>query len=804
MEPIPSVNIVIIEKPNIGTSSNVQGDFNIKNVDVGTYSLKISAVGYTQKIITNIVVTTGRTTPATISLDESAVEVEGVTTSVSYFSKAQEMSPVSANVIERSEVLRLPGGIQDVQRVAQNLPGVASSTDNINELIVRGGAPYENLTIMDHMEIPSINHYSNQFNSAGPINMVNADMIEDVQFSTGGFPAQFGDRISSVMNLTVREGNRSKVFASKTAMNMAGIGTLIEGGFAGEHGSYIISARNSLLELIDKTFGLSKLSLTAIPKYWDTQSKITYDFSSSQKLSFNLLYGDSRIHINGKPNDKDELRKNMHDTSSVHNLYPVTKQYAVGLNLRTLYGKKGYSVFTFYGSGTNTNLDIREDYASHIRGPNGEVLSYQLLNSRIFFKNYSSESFIGGKYELFYQIHPQHDLSVGAEILTSHKWTNDVFLEADTSRYDLNRDGIFETGPISTPQYRYINSIGFGKENKYFIYANDKFKIFPDLAFSYGLRYDYFSYSGKGSLSPRASISYQIIQPTTTLTFATGQYFQTQPFPFYGDYRQTGVNRYIDNMKSVHYVLGLEHILGNGLKLNVESYYKKYKQIAVSEDFIYSAIDTFWSDRMLTIGDRYAYGLEFLLEQKQVSDYYGLLSLSLSKTKMKDPRIPPNTNWYNSEYDYPVIITALAGKVVKGVRDWLDNSTPFLKYPSYILPLSNEMEISFKYRFQTGRTFTPQEFVTWKQNREGGVNWSAGSWIPSTQENANRYPDYSRLDLQWISRFYMDGWNINAFVAVMNVMNTKNIFFKNYRSDGTVETIYQFAFFPVFGLEAEF
>lgn len=171
---------------------------------------------------------------------------------------------------------------------------------------------------------------------------------------------------------------------------------------------------------------------------------------------------------------------------------------------------------------------------------------------------------------------------------------------------------------------------------------------------------------------------------------------------------------------------------------------------------------------------------------------------------MKDPRIPKIVDWYNSEYDYPVIVTALAGKVVKGVRDWLDEAPFFLKYPSYILPLSNEMEVSFKYRYQTGRPYTPQEYVTWKQDREGGVKWSSGSWIATKDENSERYPNYSRLDLQWLSRFYMKGWNINVYVAMMNVLNTKNIFFKNYRSDGTVETVYQFAFFPVFGVEAEF
>jgi hypothetical protein len=142
--------------------------------------------------------------------------------------------------------------------------------------------------------------------------------------------------------------------------------------------------------------------------------------------------------------------------------------------------------------------------------------------------------------------------------------------------------------------------------------------------------------------------------------------------------------------------------------------------------------------------------------------------------------------------------------VVKGVRSWLNEAPFFLRYPSYVLPVSDEMEISMKLRYQTGRPYTPRDFVGWKQVREGGVTWSRGAWVTSDRTNEERYPCYVRLDLQWISRFYFDTWNLNMYVALMNVTNRKNVFYQEYRSDGTVETVYQFAFFPVVGVEAEF
>lgn len=804
LEPIPNVHVVVKEKPTVGAATEINGSFRIRGLGVGTYSLNISAVGYLSQVVTNVVITTGRSTPITVKLDETAIEMGEVTVEANYFSRGQQMSPVSANVIDRSEVLRSPGGVQDVQRVIQNLPGVASSTDNINELIVRGGAPFENLTVMDNMEIPSINHYSNQFNSAGPINMVNADMIEDVQFSSGGFPAQYGDKSSSVMNLTVREGNRNVAFSSKTGFTMAGIGTLVEGGIDGGRGSYIFSARNSLLQIIDKLVGLSSISLTAVPKYWDVQSKIVYDLSGSEKLMLNLLYGDSRINIEGDPTEEDPERKNMIDSSSVETVIPITKQYAAGLTLRSLWGKNAYSLFTVYSSGTNTNVEAREDFARRVRGPNGEVLEYSILNSRTVFSNESKESFLGVKADLVYQLSPQHEVLAGLQVRTAQQWRNDVFTEADTSRFDLDRNGIFETGPIVVPRYDFHQKLGFGNSSLSYVYASDKFQIAPELSLTLGGRYDLFTYSGSGQFSPRGSISYQLVPQQTTLTFATGVFYQTHPLPYYSDRGNTGLNKYLDNMRATHYVLGFEHIFGPGLKMSVETYYKKYNRVAVSEDFVYSAIDTFWSERVLTSGRRYSYGAEFFIEQKQVEDLFGTVSISLSRTREEDPRIPKQVETYPSEYDYPLIVTLVGGKVVKGVRDWLDASPFFLKYPSYILPFSNEMEISFKYRYQTGRPYTPKEYVTWKQDREGGVKWSHGSWVDSDNHNGARYPNYSRLDLQWISRFYFSTWNINTFIALQNVLNTKNVFYEEYRSDGTKETVYQFAFFPVVGVEVEF
>ncbi len=803
-EPLVGVNIVVIEEPRRGAITNTEGRFVIKDVQVGSYSLRFSSMGFATFVLTNVVVATGRQSPVHVVMDEKILNGENVTVKSSYFSKSQTMSPVSANTMDRAEIRRLPGAIQDVQRAVQALPGVASSTDNVNELIVRGGAPFENLTIMDQMEIPSINHYSHEENSAGPINMVNADMIQDMQFSAGGFPAAYGDKSSSVMNLTVREGTRDQAFSTNAGFNMAGLGTLLEGRLAGGRGSYIFSARKSLLEVVDMITGMSSISLTAVPRYWDTQAKVVYDLSERQKLSFNLLYGESRIDIEGDMDEKDSKRKNMIDSSSVEQVYPFNKQYVAGLGLRSLWGKRGFSNLTLYSVGSHYQVDVFSDFARRVRGSEGEVLDSRILNRQTIFRDKNFESFLALKYALCYQPHPRHEWSLGGQIQTTQDWENKLYVQSDTLRYDLDHNGTYETGPVLIPSGSFQRKMKFGEASRYYLYFSEKFKMTQKLTLTVGGRYDHFTYAGNGAFSPRLSTSYQIRPALTSLTLAIGRYPQTHPLPYYGDRNMTNLNRHLQPMYADHIVAGLEHILGDGLKLNVEAYYKKYDRIAVEEDFVHSSIDTFWSEKVLTTGKRRAFGVELFLEQKQIKDYYGTFSLSLGKSRDADPRIPKQVNWYPSDFDYPVIVTAVGGRVVRGLRDKI-NATPFcIKYPAYILPLSNEMEIGFKYRYQSGRPYTPEEFVAWKQYREGGVKWSRGAWVESDQINSKRYPDYQRLDFQWISRFYAKNFNMNVYIAIQNILDTKNVFYEELNSDGSRETVYQFRFFPVGGVEIEF
>lgn len=808
-QPLVGANIVVVEQPAVGAVTDKNGNFSIKQLQVGEYSVRASLLGYKHSILTNVVVSTGRSTKVKMRMYEEAVSVGEVVVQADYFSSEGTISPISSMGLNGAEVKRSPGSVQDMQRIVQNLPGVANSNDQTNELIVRGGAPDENLTVMDYIEIPTTNHYPNQFNSGGPINMVNVDMIEDIRFSTGAFTANYGDKLSSVMDISLREGDKERLIAGEAGFNMAAFGTLMEGGFAEGRGTWIFSARQSLLEIADKMVGISSIGLTAIPKYYDIQFKSTYAFSPTQKLIINGIYGNDKILFEGKPDETNEQKKNITDSSGVETVDDKQKQYALGISLKSLWGASGYSVLSLYTLNNSYDVVVNEEFTRRVYDAQGNVTSFQPISTYPIFKNNSEEQLLFLKYDAVWQPNNEHEINFGARAGTNMKFKNEIFLNTDTLRFDFEGNGTWDDTSTFL-QARTAYALSNYEQYKIGTYLSDKIQLSSRFSATIGVRYDYFTYSEKGEFAPRIALSYELQPMLTKINLAYGEYYQTLPYMLYGDILKTDKNRYLDNSHARHVVAGIEHVLDEGLKATVELYYKKYDKLPVNEEYIYSADKTFRSDKILSVGERTAQGIDFFLQQKQVSDYYGTLSFTYSKTEDKDPRVnmsgfaPINTGSYPSQYDYPYLFTLVVGKIVKDFRASLDAMPFYIKYPTMVFPFSDDMEISFRFRYASGKPYTPMVFNPYQQKRIGNITWSGGVWTNSSEINSARFADYQRLDLQWLSRWHSAGYNIVAFIAIQNIYNQENVAGYQYNSDGTKDTIYQFAFFPVGGVVIEF
>jgi hypothetical protein len=211
-------------------------------------------------------------------MEESPTELTGVTVTASPFRRVTE-TPVSLRIIGLQEIEKSPGANRDISRIVQSYPGVAFSPAGYrNDLIVRGGAPSENRFYLDGVEIPNINHFSTQGASGGPVGIINADLIREVNFYTGAFPAERGNAMSSVLDFKLRDGDLEK--NSLKATLGASEASLTSNGHLSEKTTYLVSLRQSYLQFLFKALGLPFL-----PTYTDAQFKLKTRFNEANELT---------------------------------------------------------------------------------------------------------------------------------------------------------------------------------------------------------------------------------------------------------------------------------------------------------------------------------------------------------------------------------------------------------------------------------------------------------------------------------------------------------------------------------------
>ena len=268
-KPIPGITVSINDTlklgKKIGTYTNASGKYTLKNIPPGIYSVKFSGIGYKTYVQTDVVVNPAKPVDLDIELVENVVELEGVEVRSSYFVKKLE-TVTSTQTLNSEDIRRMPGAQEDVIRATALLPGVGVTSAGRNDLVVRGGAPFENLFVVDNIEVPNINHFGSQGSSGGPLSIVNIDFVKNVSFSAGAFGARYGDKVSSISNITLRNGNEEQ-WGGKVVLSATGFGVNAEGPLDGK-GSIWVSARRSYLDFIFKAAGFS-----FIPEYWDFQTK---------------------------------------------------------------------------------------------------------------------------------------------------------------------------------------------------------------------------------------------------------------------------------------------------------------------------------------------------------------------------------------------------------------------------------------------------------------------------------------------------------------------------------------------------
>lgn len=755
--PVPGANVVLINT-EYGAAGDLSGRFKVSGVSPGNYHVQASAVGYKSDTQPEVLVLPGRSVEVEFLLEPTVLEGTEVTVKTGYFKTSSNL-PVSTTSFSHEEVRRAPGSGEDVQRAVQALPGVFSRNDQNNEIIVRGGSPSENLTIVDGMEIDNINHFPDQSTSGGPLTAVNSEFLKKVTFSTGGFSARYGDRLSSVMDLEIREGDPD-LFSGQLELTMAGAGANFEGGLPGSNGSYLFSWRKSYLDLIQGPIGL-----TAIPHYWDAQFKIGGDLYPNVHASFTGIYAQDQISVEAESADAWSRGAETFNADG----------YNLSLGSRLRYASRhGYTEFVLGRTEAFWDHEVFE-----IEKNEDNTLAWK----RRIYRNKSTET--TDQFHAIWNgpVRDADEFSAGVTLKPVH-FQHDIWAEPDTTVYDFNEDGSADTTLISDAWQVETTANAL----KYGAFAQYKWRPAGSVAVIGGLRVDGFDYSGESTLAPRLSLQWEFI-PDWKYTVAVGKYYQALSLL---SYSADPDNRHLPHPGAEHFVMGLSRLVTESCQVKLEAYYKKYHKLPVSEQWLNRLSDPmFRSFRSLAIGRKDAWGWELFFQQKLANNWYGTLAYSYGKseTAVREQR-------FAADYDFRHIITLVFGYYLNGlpVREFQKNwYALWLK----LLPVSgDELTFSTRFRYVSGRPLTPYIWT------DAGPELEY-HWMESGAVNSARYPAYSRWDVRWDSKWFFRRRALVVFLEVENVLDRPNVAEYIYGDEGEIKTVHQFRFLFVGGFRFE-
>lgn len=583
--PVEGAEVELINT-NAKTFSDSKGEFTFEKLQYDSYQLKVSGIGYSPLIKSDLTVYASKPLELTIKLNPQGVVTDQIEIDANYFNKSSDVNISSVN-LDYEEIRRAPGATEDISRMLQTAPGVAIGNDQRNDIIVRGGSPAENLIMIDGIEIPNINHFGTDGSSSGAIGFINVKFIRETDMLTGGFPSLYGDKLSSVINISFREGSRKK-FYSDINLSIAGFGVIAEGPI-GNKGSVMFSVRRSYLELIK-----SAIRLTAAPNYWDFNLKANYDLGPTDKLTLIGLLGLDKVDFSGESADDNPFGNSNDDQ----------KTLGVGINYTKLF-KKGYLETVLSDSHT-------DNYIIQIDGQTAFVK----------FENSSNNNEVILKSNLNHQLSRSYILNIGGGGRYANV-NNQIFLEGDTNAAGY----VYDT----------INTNFNIKAVKLFAHANLTSKFFDDKFYiNTGVRVDYFDYIRLQTyFSLRIGTTYNIT-PITSLNAAYGIYYQSpEYFWLSGDIN----NKNLNNIRCEQYVLGIDHYFASDLKASAEIYYKDYKDYPVWLDIpTYILIDggaEFGPNivgEAVSAGKGYTKGFDISLQKKLSSSdgsgFYGLINYS--------------------------------------------------------------------------------------------------------------------------------------------------------------------------------
>lgn len=711
-QPVAYANVSLYGNPGQGASTDSLGQFRIEHVAPGIYQLSVSCIGY-KNLLSPEYIVSAKLPPVELELEEDASQLAEVTVQAAAPFRRIKESPVSLQIIGLSEIEKSPGGNRDISRIVRSYPGVSFSPIGYrNDLIVRGGSPSENRFYMDGIEIPNINHFATQGASGGPVSILNADLIREVQFYTGAFPADKGGALSSVMDIRLRDGNpddqtfKATLGASEVSLSGA--------GHFGERTTYLFSVRQSYLQLLFKMLGLPFL-----PNYIDGQFKIKTRLTATDELIFLGLTGIDNMKLN-----TDEEGE---DAEYMLSYLPRIKQqtFTLGAAYKHYAGRHVQTVSLGYNYLANQNLKYTNNDDS---SPDNLTLD---LSSH------------------------EQKATLRAENRThGERWTLTEGVETWYARYDDRTfQRIFASGTQQAWQQQTdLGIVGWGA------FASARYRT-PDERWTatLGLRLDGCDYSRSmmrfwQNLSPNLSVSWRV-RPAVAINAAVGLYHQLPAYTGLGYKDATGelVNKSLKYMRVANANLGTEWNVTPRVVLALEGFYKYYTRVplSVADGIPLSCkgndYGTVGNELLLPTASGRAYGVEASMRWQIPGKFTSVASVTCFRSE------------YRNDDRSPYIASAWDNRFIANVSGTYD--------------FSRNWSVGAKLSAIGGSPYTPYDED--KSSLVEAWDVQGRPYYDYSRYNTCRLDAFAQLDVRVDKNYYFRGWRLGVYLDLQNV--TKSV-----------------------------
>ena len=741
---LPGASVILLDSnPLVGTTTDSEGNFILRNIPVGRQGIQVSFIGYNPVTLNNLIVNSAQEVILEIGLTENVIQSKEVviTAEARKDEALNRMATVSARSFTVEETEKFAGSRGDVARMAMNYAGVAAANDQRNDIIIRGNSPSGLLWRLEDIDIPNPNHFAEGGTTGGPVGMLNNNLLQNSDFFTGAFPAEYGNAMSGVFDLKMRNGNSNR-HEQLFQVGFNGFEAGAEGPFNKKHkSSYLLNYRYSTLQLMSN---IIDMGTAGIPKYQDLSFKLNFPVKNGRISVFGIGGLSEIAMLDSKKNEQDLYSDEGQD------LYNRSKMAATGISLVKFLNDRSYFKVSLSG--------LIQD--------GGTVIDTLDTDNR-------PHSFIDHNFSEF-----RTSLSAYLNTKFNSRLSSKTGFIVDRLGYDL-----------FTKRY-YASDSGFRNliDNRKSLtdgcdliraYYQSTYKFSEKLNINPGLHFIYLDLNGTYSVEPRMGVSWQL-DPRQKLSAGYGLHSNIQSLSTYflGSYTPgmslAETNKDLGFTKSHQWVLAYDANISSVARVKAELYYQYLFNVPVEKPHSsYSILNTGagWGvgaqDSLSNAGTGRNYGLELTIERFFSKNYYYLATVSLFQSKYKGSDGIERNSAFNSNY----VINCLVGK-------------------EFTFGSRSAFTIDIKASMAGGKYYTP-------------IDLNASRLVGETKylENdafSSKYDPFLKADIKFGYRLNGKKVSQEWQFYVENFTNHKNILLQSYsKSKDEITTTYQLGAFPM-------